>query len=288
MAHKSQDDDKKQRPEVKKPSAQEHEKHVRDYWKPERLEKASRNPKPLLKKKPRIRRPPAVDDEETEPTQQAEQTLAKQVANPNAVPYQACGKLFFTWDNQDWYGSASVVDAHVILTAGHNVYEGGQLSTNIIFYPAYKNGDNTSPSFVPDKVMPSSDWEKYETDQYDYAMCHVAADMQQAGFAPLTLDYTPPTSSSQWDSLGYPAKSPFDGKNMFQAQGTYTSDGETGVMGMTNNDMTGGASGGPWLIVQNGSPTNRVNGLNSAGTDDEMFSPIFDQSVQELFNQCKS
>ncbi|MBE9572286.1 MAG: trypsin-like serine protease [Proteobacteria bacterium] len=80
-----------------------------------------------------------------------------------------------------------------------------------------------------------------------------------------------------WNEFGYPAASPFDGTKLIQSQSSIGEDdtltdpsadcGDPGAplpIGV-GNDMTGGSSGGPWIVDFSGEAgsTNYINSVNS-------------------------
>jgi len=249
---------------------------IREYWTPERVKAAV--PKPHDKPKP-SEQPPRMP--KAAPTK---------VANPGKSPYLACGKLLFTWQGIDYVGSASAIDEHVLVTAAHNVYDfkdgSGSYSTNILFYAAY-TGQPPAYAFAYDVTLAAAGWVKQakgsRPHQYDYAMVRIPQSM--AALSPLALQVSVQnTSQTQWDAIGYPG-SPADGKTMYEVLGTYIAGTEKGTIGMTNNNMAKGSSGGPWLVVNKGIQS-LVNGVNSYG-DTEMYSPYFDNGVTDLVTQIK-
>lgn len=252
---------------------------IEDYWTPERVKNAI--PKPHDKPEP------SGQPETTETTEAA----PAKVANPATPPYLACGKLLFTWNGQNYVGSASAIDEHVLVTAAHNIYDfddrgKGSYSTNVLFYAAY-SGPPPSYSFPYDVALAPGGWVNQakgsRPHQYDYAMVRIPKSMK--ALTPLTMQVNiRPTSQSQWEAIGYPG-SPADGKTMYEVRGTYFKEKEPGTVGMTNNDMAKGCSGGPWLVVDNGLQF-LVNGVNSYGAD-QMYSPYFDGAVADLLVAVK-
>lgn len=253
---------------------------IRDYWTPERVKTAI--PKPIDKPQPPAG-PAEPEAPEVEPNK---------VATPNTPPYLACGKLLFTWNKTNYIGSASAIDEHVLVTAAHNLYDfdgkgTGSYSTNILFYPAY-TGDPPAFSFAYDVALAPDGWVNQtkgsRPHQYDYALVRIPVSM--AKIKPLTLVVNADLSGqSHWDAIGYPG-TPFDGKTMYEVLGSYTAGTETGTIGMTNNNMPPGSSGGPWLVVTVSGLQPFVNGVNSY-LQPLMYSPYFDDGVSTLLRQIK-
>jgi V8-like Glu-specific endopeptidase len=105
------------------------------------------------------------------------------------------------------------------------------------------------------------------------------------------LGYKANVSRNQtWNAFGYPQAAPFDGKKLTYCKAAYaTSDTQFSpdTIGI-GCDMTGGSSGGPWILNytpgQSGS-FNYINGLNSYKYDSQpkaMYSPYFGNEFLDL------
>lgn len=97
------------------------------------------------------------------------------------------------------------------------------------------------------------------------------------------------TAGRVWDAVGYPAtpSPPFDGNKMDEALGTVQSSSTTGTIGLSNDNMEHGSSGGPWITDFNGSPREYANGLQSFHIDDGdtvEYGPYFTQDVKGLLD----
>ena len=211
-------------------------------------------------------------------------TIAQPVSDPTAWPYLACGKLFFSQGGTDYVGSAAAIRDNILLTAGHCVYENGNYSQDVEFYPAYPDLDDPWPFreyFVPNYEATYFDGSAH---QFDFALLWVPAGMQSdighLGWRANVI----PTSSSSWNAIGYPSESPFPGDQMYQTTGSCINTGNP--MKMDNNDMTPGCSGGPWIMGNQGS-NHYANGVNSFRYDNQpttIYSPQFLQDFIDLLN----
>jgi len=214
-------------------------------------------------------------------------------------PYSTVGVLFFSQGGQDYRCSAAVVGKNALWTAGHCVHDGinGQdgWSENVVFVPAYKDGDEPYGSWSYFDLVTRMAW--YESGDLRYDIGGVILnpnDSDQSiddvvgrlGFA-FNLD-----PIQHWFNFGYPTDIPFDGKTMQICAGSFARNATNTTfpipMGM-GCDMTPGSSGGPWIINFSGSTgdTNYLNGNNSfryTGFGEEIYSPYFgDAAVDLLF-----
>jgi V8-like Glu-specific endopeptidase len=208
------------------------------------------------------------------------------VPNPRAYPYSTCGKLFFTQGGGDFSGSASVVAPNILLTAGHCVHNGGAWSTNVTFFPSYPlTGIHFSYSYEAAWTA----WVNNGTVKYDYGMIWINnAPGNQLGW--LGMLWNASTTGRIWEAIGYPGtpNPPFNGNTMDHTVGTFSPGGPyPGQIGLTNDNMEHGSSGGPWITDYNGSPREYANGLQSRHVKDGDFveyGPYFDASVKGLYD----
>jgi V8-like Glu-specific endopeptidase len=212
------------------------------------------------------------------------------VSQPLSYPYTTCGKLFFTQGGQDYAGSASVVAPNILLTAGHCVFGGGVWSTNVTFYPSYPSRGSSDPaySFSYSYEAAWTAWTQNGNKAYDYGMVWVDNTPGQI-LGWLGLLWNANTSGRSWDAVGYPAtpNPPFSGNTMDEAIGTFASSSVSGVIGLNNDNMEHGSSGGPWITDFNGSPREYANSLQSFHINDGDFTeygPYFTADVKGLYD----
>jgi V8-like Glu-specific endopeptidase len=211
------------------------------------------------------------------------------VANPLAYPFTTCGKLFFTQGGKDYSGSASVVAPNVLLTAGHCVYLGGW-SSNVAFYPSYPKRGATDPNyrFSYSYEAAWTAWSQHSNRAYDYGFIWIDNDPgHKVGW--LGMMWNAATSGRTWEAVGYPAtpNPPFNGNVMDEAVGKVASSSTSGTIGLTNDNMEHGSSGGPWITDFNGSPREYANGLQSFHITDGDFTeygPYFTADLKGLFD----
>jgi hypothetical protein len=208
---------------------------------------------------------------------------ASRVSSPPTFPYCAIGKIFFTQSGRDWVGSAAAVNHHTLLTAGHCVHVGGGggWSSWVHFFPYYPYV--FAPNYWPDKLWAWDAWINSKDYKFDYAMLHVPVDMQPAiGY--LGSLWNAGISGVSWESVGYPAGSPYPGDWMYHTTGANVTG--TNPIAMGNNGMTGGCSGGPWLASHAGARryANSVNSFGYASQPCNMYGPYFDNNYKTMFD----
>ena len=177
--------------------------------------------------------------------------LRGKLAN-DAVPSTA-GKLFFTDNGLNYVCSASTINngyKNLIITAGHCVHsgQGGAWHSNIVFAPAYYNGQsgyglwNWSQARAFDSWINSSDF------THDQAF----VTLQQRNGANLIdavggngLVWGNGQNQPGTRIWGWPAEPPYNGEVPYYCDGdTYAWGGSDAALTCS---MNGGASGGPWF-----------------------------------------
>ena len=204
-------------------------------------------------------------------------------------PTSTHGKVFFTLGGSDYVCSGTALlsgNKSVVWTAGHCVNEGpGDFATNWEFVPAYKDGSAPLGVYVASDLVTSNAWATQGDFSYDFA----AAVVEPAGGTALTdrvggrgIAFN--TARSQtYKSYGYPAAPPFTGERLW----TCTSPLQTSDNGASpatlgiGCDMTGGSSGGGWIVGNN------LVSENSYGYDNQpnvMFGPYLGSVAQSVYN----
>src|SRR5262245_61240377 len=283
----------------------DHERAVTDYWTPERMASAIPVPMPKAPKSGAAAEAarPEGESGSTRPSDvkaegggkhgasQAEPGAAggNLVINPLTYPYTTCGKLFFTQGGQNFAGSAAVVAPNVLLTAGHCVFKGGW-SSNVAFFPSYPKRSPSDPNyrFTYSYEAAWTAWTQNSNQAFDYGFIWIDNDPgHKVGW--LGLLWNAATSGRTWDAVGYPAtpSPPFNGSAMDEALGSVASSSTGGTIGLTNDNMEHGSSGGPWITDFNGSARVYANGLQSFHIHDgdfTEFGPYFTADVKSLLD----
>lgn len=216
-------------------------------------------------------------------------TGGQAVAAPLDFPYRTCGKLFFTQGGNNFTGSAAMVAPNVLLTAGHCVYNGGW-STNVAFFPSYGNRASNDPAykFNYNNLACWTAWSQNSDRAYDYGMVWFdSAPGNIIGW--LGLLWNALTANRTWDAVGYPAtpNPPFNGNVMDECLGQVASSTIAGTIGLNNDNMEHGSSGGPWITDWNEIARTHANGLQSFHNNDgdtTEFGPYFTQDVKGLLD----
>lgn len=169
------------------------------------------------------------------------------------------GKVFLTMDGRDFTCSASVVDSanrSTLVTAGHCAKDGrGSWAENWTFVPGYADGASPHGRYTARDLLVAPRWDRDADDSYDFAMAVLntrdgravqdAVGSQRIAFDTWTEDSV--RDGVQVYTFGYPAASPFDGRDLHYCSGRTTPDtGGTTANGVGCR-MTQGSSGGPWF-----------------------------------------
>jgi V8-like Glu-specific endopeptidase len=222
-------------------------------------------------------------------------------------PYSTVGVLFFKQAGVRYYCSAASIGNNGIWTAGHCIHQGdgeldaggnvidpGTWSTEVVFVPAYQNG--TTPPYGVWSVFElwiTPEWFTSQDLRHDMGgvilnsnggtLSHFVGSL---GFA-YNMDH-----SLHWMNIAYPVAPPFDGSTQQICAGSFayadTSMPAPSPVAM-GCDMTGGSSGGPWILKFGGSAgsQNLLNGHNSyrySSHPEELYSPYFDSAAKSLWD----
>jgi V8-like Glu-specific endopeptidase len=262
---------------------------VLKYWTPDRMRDAQPEPFDVVK--------PEQTEEQAEQKSGAPAAFTTtRVANVQAYPFKANGKLFYSRDGKNYSCSASAIDYNVILTAAHCTYNPttGQWATNIMFKSSYADGSSTGV-FAGLKAIVPDGWGSDRNHKYDYSMVRMSKNMYPT-CTKLGFDIGMPVGARQLLALGYPGEPipgyDFNGKYMWQCLGSDLGFGSRpGVFKMENN-LTGGSSGGPWLsTAYSGESLQYAVGLNSystVGEPDITYSPYFSSGVLDMYKAVTS
>jgi hypothetical protein len=251
-----------------------------DYWTPERMENAI-------------------------PIEQAQGAAgkAKKAAVPwtsyeypgsyTTFPASTHGKVFFTLGGSNYVCSGTAVNSSnrsVVWTAGHCVNEGpGAYATNWAFVPAYRDGSRPFGTWTARTLVTSSAWANQGDISYDVA----GAVMNTNGGSALTdvvggrgiaFNYN---RNQFYQSFGYPAAPPFNGQRLWVCESDLlTSDPSTSPQTMgIGCDMTGGSSGGGWIV---GGSVHSVNSYGYLNQPNVMYGPYQGSVAQSVYNAAST
>ncbi len=247
-------------------------------------------------------------------------------------PFSTIGKLYFTLGTSDYVCSATSVTSgeggnqSLVLTAGHCVSSGdGVWATNVLFSPGHR--DNATPAALAYSVasprwpayslLTTTEWHNNGNLKRDFAMIIVRRRVSDgtplgsvAGTQGLAWDYT---DIQHYHSLGYPAatlgvwpNTVFNGQRQWACQSSYarrvteynpSAPGPAPIA--IGCDMTGGCSGGGWIMGFNDGVTTgfQANGgyLNSVNSfrwinpsqPRALHGPYFDSAVGSMWNTAR-
>src|SRR3954451_4556233 len=221
------------------------------------------------------------------------------VTNRSTYPQSTVGKVFFTQQGGTYVCSAAAISERAVWTAGHCVSDGvGHYDTAMTFVPQYQNGVRPKGTFTCTKFTTFAQWHTGLNFRFDQAVVTCGANTKgqtlRAAVGRLGFAYNQ-TQPKHYNAFGYPATAPFNGETMQQCASSFGHDDtRIGGSGATpfaiGCDMTGGASGGPWIIKyapgSTGASVNLLNGHNDykylPNEPLEMYSPYLDTNSHNL------
>lgn len=159
-------------------------------------------------------------------------------------PAAGVGKLFLKFPNGKYFVCTGFAIAYnYFMTAAHCVYspQNGGWVSGVSLIPSYPK---FSDQYIGSKAFKLSSYNSGDDFESDFAIIKTKGKTfnNYIRVAPLKTKYA-------FASFGYPADGKYNpGNQMYKALG-FKSDGKyfPNTIGMRKNDMTGGASGGPWL-----------------------------------------
>jgi V8-like Glu-specific endopeptidase len=278
-----------------------------EFWTPERIQQAQPKTMPKLVVDPKapllVPKPTgalqqtvhnmgsvALPAAPTAPVVRDHRTGGQQVASPLAYPYRVCGRIFFTQNGSGFSGSASLVAPNVLLTAGHCVHDNGHWSENMVFYPSYGSRATTDPFYkiACGRLGAKTTWVNNSDRAHDYGVAWMPTGPGNS-LGWLGTMWNASHDNRSWEAVGYPAtpNPPFDGSKMDHCTGQFAASSTSGTLGLTNDNMEHGSSGGPWITAFNETTATHANGLQSYHINDGDFTeygPYFDDNFHELWN----
>ena len=236
--------------------------------------------------------------------------------NGGGIVLRRTGVIFFSIGSDDFSCSGSIIDDagdpsySLILTAGHCAYDlaTGTFTTNWTFIPAFDDTPNaancsetTYGCWDARALVVHQGWTNENgltpaALQHDYAIAVVGPvrngtkQLDSLGAYPLKL-----AGVSLGDTLsafGYPAGLPYDGSQLVYCRDEAGVDSFVGSWALVC-DMTGGASGGPWLAETGNAGTTAgcVASLSSYRlTDDDLhlFGPELGGGTAKVYEAARA
>ena len=226
-------------------------------------------------------------------------------SNQSQLVASITGKVFFTMGGKDYVCSGSLVDdgnldIAVVITAAHCLWDNATSSfaSNWVFYPNYDKDVGTSnrKSYSASHLFAP----KAFTDQGSFNTTAILNDfafavLPTSAFDLLVLPMILMDSTftnNRGDAFGYPAASPFNGKELVYSTGAVSTDQNTeSTTWRLPSTMTGGASGGPWYNgYTNGNSVGSVSSVNSykySNDKNSMYGPKFNSLTNDLYSMAK-
>ena len=211
-------------------------------------------------------------------------------------PKSTHGKVFFTdpstGGNFVCSGTAlSSENRSVVWTAGHCVNGGGgPWYTNWMFAPARRDGSNPYGTFTAQELWSTTGWASNGDISYDLG----AAVVNAGGGSLLTdlvggrgITWNAPRHQN-YESHGYPAAPPFGGERQIVCESPWGGDDFPGSGPATMRidcDMTGGSSGGGWVV---GGNVHSVNSYKYTFDPNSMYGPYHGQGAADLYNAVRN
>jgi hypothetical protein len=173
-----------------------------------------------------------------------------------------------------------------VATAGHCVNEGpGAFATNFIFVPAYDNGTEPFGKWTARDLHTTPQWKDHGDIAFDtgFAVMNRNADGETltdvVGGSGVEFGAA---RGVQYTSYGYPASAPYTGEQLWSCKGKAKDDAthpEFNTQGIPCT-MTGGSSGGPWLLS-----SGLQNSINSYGynSSNVMYGPYWGADIQKTY-----
>jgi V8-like Glu-specific endopeptidase len=197
-------------------------------------------------------------DRSAAPTRRTSTRIApRQVRAPRST-----GKLFFRVDGLDAVCTASAINTkrrNQVITAGHCVHTGPHVGllqqphfySDWVYVPRYRNGQAPYGKWVANNAYAFDGWVQHEAFKYDQAILsfrrhgrHRLVDVTGGN------DVVWGKHQREWGVRiwGWPAEEPYDGETAKRCDGRTVVFHDTHDASMHDCDLTGGASGGPWLL----------------------------------------
>ena len=217
---------------------------------------------------------------------------AQQVPPPyTSQPTSTNGKVFFSDGGSNFVCSGTAVlsgNNSTVWTAGHCVHDGASgFHTNWAFVPAYADGSRPYGTWAASSLFTTSGWASAGDFSYDLGAAKVApvggsSLTNVVGGRSVAFNYA---RSQNYASHGYPAGPPFDGQRLWVCNSPLVYNDNAAnppTMGI-DCDMTGGSSGGGWIV---GSSVYSVNSYGYSTLPNVMFGPYQGSVAQSLYTQA--
>jgi V8-like Glu-specific endopeptidase len=230
---------------------------------------------------------------------------ATTTGSESSFPNRTHGKVFFTLPGQgNFVCSGTVVTSRgrsLATTAGHCVYDNG-FATNWMIVPGYRDGQEPFGEWPAQRLAAPSGWVPDEYLSYDVGIATLRRNGNGEGIEDVVgargIAFNL-SSNQTFKAFGYPAEPAyyqlgFDGERLWSCNSGRT--GEDNPLGSGPNtieiacDMTGGASGGGWVIQSEfvNSVSSYHYCLNPAtpvtcSDPEHLYGPYFGAAIESLY-----
>jgi V8-like Glu-specific endopeptidase len=226
-------------------------------------------------------------------------SLSEPIPNPGLPGFSQHG-VVFVLAGGGFFGRCSATSVNapnlsVVFTAGHCVHLGRRwFDRKWVFVPGYHYGIRPFGVFVAKWLGSTPGWVSSQNGNFDVGAAVVSRNERgqrlaaAVGGAGIAWNLSP---RQVFDVYGYPAEEPFDGATLQRCPQTpflghdvvsFLSPGPLDLAVECN--VTGGASGGGWLISGN-----TLNGITTNGYPEDPrtdFGPYFGNAVGRLFREA--
>jgi len=276
-------------------------REIREYWTPERMTTAIPGDALLSDAMAVVPVGPLDLGLGSPETRRAQ---AQRVGNPKSKPFRTHGKVFFTLGGVPYECSGTSVKSKtesLVVTAGHCTYStAAGYASKFMFAPAYKNGDTPFGKWTAKRIKATPQWENNENISYDVGMATMSKRngktlADKVGKRGIAFNKS---RNQNFHVFGYPAEDSFDGEKMYRcdspSQGPDNSQNKPKPTRI-DCDMTGGSSGGGWVIGRG-----QVNSVVSYGyecviplpicnnsEEGKLFGPYFGDEIKRLYRSQK-
>jgi hypothetical protein len=226
--------------------------------------------------------------------------------NNTAFPHRVHGKVFFTISggsdpgNFLCSGTAVRSPSHTLVwTAGHCVNDAefnGGFATRFEFVPGYRNGQTPFGEWVARELFTTSGWQSNDNIRLDIGAAVMGRDREGRGVQDVVgargIAFNQERNQT-FVAFGYPAISTifrsFNGQLLYSCTSPRIGDDNPPGAGPNpmeiDCDMTGGASGGGWVVKGK-----FVNSVTSYGYEldfDSLFGPYLGTTAKNLYQQAR-
>ena len=215
-----------------------------------------------------------------------------EILDTQAPGNRTAGRIIARNANGTWSCSGTVVTSEsesLVMTAAHCLYdtETGQWATRVDFMPGYRNGSTPYGVWTGSDASVLSGYLSGGNPEHDLGAFRVAplnglTIQDVTGSRGYLFNESGP---QQFQAFGYPAAPPFTGALLWtciSASGQRMSLGSGPDMVSMGCDMTGGSSGGGWIVGGD-----RINSVVSGSIDsipETLFGPYFGTAAQALWS----